>query len=234
MHKNNHNQDSNNSSSGLTPLRVWDLPTRLFHWSLVTAFIGLIVTGNIGNMVWHARLGYFILSLLLFRFVWGFVGGHWSRFRQFTYSPMSVLRYLGGRAEPEHKVGHNPLAMFSVYALFLALSVQLMTGLGSSNEIDFEGPLTKWISYETVERLTDYHQEIGKFILIALVVLHLLALLFYRLVKRQKLIKAMITGDKELDAHYTLQQSFDNRKTRLFALTVYAFCAAVTYILSGM
>ena len=228
------NAGQNEVKTSTKSLRVWDLPTRVFHWSLALSFIALVVTGNMGNMVWHARLGFFILSLLLFRIVWGFAGGHWSRFSQFIYSPMSVLRYVSGRGEPEHKVGHNPLAMFSVFALFFLLGLQVVSGLGSSNEVDFEGPLTKWISYDTVALFTNYHQEVGKLILIALVVLHLLALLYYRLVKRQKLVKSMLTGDKEVDAAYPYQQSFDNRKTRFFALTIYAFCAAFTYVLSGM
>jgi len=91
-------------------VRVWDLPTRLFHWALVACVIGQIVTANVGGnwMNWHLRLGYTVLTLLLFRLVWGFVGGHWSRFSSFLYGPTTVLNYLRGRARPEHRVGHNP------------------------------------------------------------------------------------------------------------------------------
>ena len=77
-------------------IRVWDLPTRLFHWLLAACVIGLVVSGKIGGaaIVWHARLGYAVLALLLFRVVWGFAGGHWSRFGSFLYGPSSVIGYL--------------------------------------------------------------------------------------------------------------------------------------------
>ena len=77
-------------------IRVWDLPTRLFHWALAACVVGLVVTANVGGnwMTWHGRLGYTVLSLLLFRIVWGFIGGHWSRFGSFAYGPSSVLAYL--------------------------------------------------------------------------------------------------------------------------------------------
>ena len=91
-------------------IRVWDLPTRLFHWALVACIVGLTVTGYTGGgaMEWHARIGYAVLTLLLFRLVWGLVGGHWSRFSNFIYSPRSVMDYLRGRAHPDHLIGHNP------------------------------------------------------------------------------------------------------------------------------
>ena len=86
-----------------TTTRVWDLPTRLFHWSLTACVAGLAVTGYIGGgtMSWHARIGYAVLTLLLFRLLWGVVGGHWSRFSSFVYSPRSMVAYLRGQAHPE-------------------------------------------------------------------------------------------------------------------------------------
>ena len=92
-------------------IRVWDLPTRLFHWLLALCVVGLVVTGKVGGaaMDWHARLGYAVLALLLFRLAWGFIGGHWSRFATFLYAPRSVGAYLAGRGHPDHLVGHNPL-----------------------------------------------------------------------------------------------------------------------------
>ena len=85
------------AARGATRTRVWDLPTRLFHWALAAAVIGQLVTGLAGIMEWHFRVGYAVLSLLLFRLVWGFVGGRWSRFAAFIYSPGSVMAYLRGR-----------------------------------------------------------------------------------------------------------------------------------------
>ena len=103
----------------LRTVRVWDLPTRLFHWTLALCALGLFVTGKIGGeaMPWHARLGYTVGSLLLFRVAWGVVGGHWSRFASFTHSPRVILNYLRGRPAAELPIGHSPLGSASVYAL---------------------------------------------------------------------------------------------------------------------
>ena len=92
-------------------VRVWDLPTRLFHWALVVCIVGLVTTAQIGGnaMEWHFRFGYSVLTLLLFRLVWGFVGGHWSRFSSFLYSPASLLRYIRGQEDGVQPLGHSPL-----------------------------------------------------------------------------------------------------------------------------
>ena len=97
----------------LTPVRVWDLPTRVFHWLLASCVIASIVSAQIGGnaLVWHFRLGYVVFTLLAFRILWGLVGGHWSRFASFVYAPATVARYVRGeRRAGEHvDVGHNPL-----------------------------------------------------------------------------------------------------------------------------
>src|SRR5512133_1633527 len=100
-------------------VRVWDLPTRCFHWALVLCLVALLTTAQIGGdaMAWHFRSGYAVLSLLLFRLIWGVVGGKWSRFSSFLYAPAAVLAYLQGRGRPEHSIGHNPLGAASVFAL---------------------------------------------------------------------------------------------------------------------
>ena len=97
-------------------VRVWDLPTRVFHWSLVFFFAGLVLTGEVGGqaMVWHFRFGYSVLSLLLFRLIWGFVGGRWSRFSAFIAGPATILRYARGEGTAQQSVGHNPLGALSV------------------------------------------------------------------------------------------------------------------------
>ena len=88
------------ASGPVAPTRVWDLPTRLFHWALAVAVIGMIGTGLNGAMEWHFRIGYSVMALLLFRLLWGFVGGRWSRFGAFVYGPGSLAAYLRGRAHP--------------------------------------------------------------------------------------------------------------------------------------
>jgi cytochrome b len=210
-------------------VRVWDLPTRLFHWGLALCVIGLIITGNVGGnaMVWHGRLGYAVLTLLLFRLTWGVVGGHWSRFGNFLYGPASIVAYLRGQSRPEHHVGHNPLGMFSVLALLLILLAQVGSGLFADDEIAFTGPLAGLVSGDWVGQATSYHKKVGKLILIALVALHLGAIAFYKLVKKQNLVRPMIVGDKAVQT--AVPESRDNARTRLLALVLLLLCAAAVY-----
>lgn len=207
-------------------IRVWDLPTRLFHWLLAACVIGLVITGSVGGnwMNWHLRLGYAVLTLLLFRLVWGFIGGHWSRFANFLYAPSSVVAYLRGRARPEHSVGHSPLGALSVFALLLILAAQVGTGLMSDDEIAFFGPLVRFVSGDTVAMATGYHKNVGKFIVMALVLLHVAAILFYRLVKKQRLVHPMVVGDKQLALN--APSARDTGLTRVLALVVLGMCGA--------
>lgn len=210
-------------------LRVWDLPTRLFHWLLALLVVGLLVTGNVGGnwMNWHFRFGYAVLSLLLFRLVWGFAGGHWSRFAQFVYGPRTTWAYLRGQGTDQETTGHNPLGALSVLALLLVLFAQVSTGLMSDDEISFFGPLTAFVSGDTVSLATRYHKNVGKFVVLALVVLHILAIVFYRIARRQNLVGPMITGDKSVQA--ILPASRDSTSTRLGALLIWLACAALVY-----
>lgn len=212
-------------------IRVWDLPTRLFHWLLVACVIGLVVTANIGGdwMNWHLRLGYAVLTLLLFRLVWGFIGGHWSRFASFVYAPSTLVAHLRGQGRPEHQVGHSPLGALSVFALLLILLLQVGTGLVSDDEIAFFGPLARLVSSDTASAATAYHTSLGKLLVLAWVVLHVLAILYYKLAKKQGLVRAMVVGDKSL--HAPAPGTRDTAGTRLMALVVLVLCgAAVTWL----
>lgn len=215
-------------------VRVWDLPTRLFHWALAACVIASIITANLGGnwMAWHGRLGYAVLSLLLFRIVWGFVGGHWSRFGNFLYGPASMLAYLRGRARPEHQVGHNPVGMLSVFALITILLLQVSTGLFSDDEIAFTGPLVSLVSGETVSQATSYHKSVGKLILIVLVSLHVLAILFYKWVKKENLVRPMVLGDKQVPV--PVPSARDTGASRVLALGVWALCSGVVYWIVGL
>ena len=208
-------------------VRVWDLPTRLFHWLLVACVAGLIVTGYTGGawMDWHARIGYAVLTLLLFRIAWGFVGGHWSQFRAFLYHPGSVLAYLRGRAHPDHLVGHNPLGAGSVFAMLLVLLAQVATGLVGDDEIAFTGPLNRFVSTSKGLAATWYHKAVGQWLLVGLIVLHLGAIAFYRLRKRQDLVRPMIVGDKELAA--PAPASRDDLASRAVAFVIAVLAAAL-------
>lgn len=212
----------------LIKVRVWDLPTRIFHWALVAGVIGLAISGTIGGnaMVWHFRFAYAVLTLLLFRIVWGLVGGRWSRFGAFIYSPQSVFNYLRGRGKPEHSVGHSPIGAGSVFAMLGVLLAQVGTGLLSDDEIAFAGPLTRFVSNATVSLATNYHKNIGKWILLALVLLHIAAIVVY-LWRKHNLVGAMLHGDKELVAR--VPPSRDDAASRTAALVVLAACAGLVY-----
>jgi cytochrome b len=215
-------------------LRVWDLPTRVFHWLLAFCVISALISGEVGGdaLAWHLRLGYCIISLLLFRVVWGFIGGHWSRFKQFLYSPLTIIRYLRGNHQPEHEVGHNPLGSLSVWGLLLILGAQVATGLMSDDEIATQGPLVKFISGATSSLATNYHKHWGKVIIIVLVLSHIAAILFYLFKKKQNLITPMLKGDKALEqkgVEASLPASKDQltqRITALFIFTAIAFAVA--------
>ncbi len=178
-------------------LKVWDLPTRVFHWALLLAVVGSAYSVWVSNdMVWHARFGYTVLALCLFRLVWGVVGGHWSRFATFIPSWQASRQYLSSQ-ENKVSLGHNPLGSWSVYALLIFLLLQVASGLGSDDDIGFNGPLAPLLSSSWVSWLTAYHVDVGRWVLIALIALHVLAVLFYTLVKRQGLIQTMWHGIRE-------------------------------------
>ena len=210
-------------------VRIWDLPTRLFHWLLALCVIGLVTTAQLGYMEWHFRLGYAVLTLLIFHLIWGLFGGRWSRFTAFIYSPASLWRYLCGRGDPSHDVGHTPTGALSVFALLLLLLAQVGTGLFSDDEIAASGPLSHLASGKLVSLATWYHSEVGKRVLIVLLLLHILAILYYLWRKRQNLVRPMLTGDKEL-THPT-PASRDDARSRLLAIVLLLLSAAAVALL---
>ncbi len=183
-------------------VRVWDLPTRAFHWLLAATVIGSIVTAKIGGnaLVWHMRLGLLALALLAFRLIWGFIGGYWSRFASFLYAPGSVLAYLRGDSGPQGRwdVGHSPLGALSVFALLVLLMAQVATGLVADDEIATTGPLNRFVESALALKATSWHKSFGQYLIITLVVLHIAAVLFYLLKKQRNLIGPMWHGDKAL------------------------------------
>ncbi|MFZ2738768.1 MAG: cytochrome b/b6 domain-containing protein [Burkholderiaceae bacterium] len=213
----------------LPALRVWDLPTRIFHWTLSVCVIGLFISAKMGGaaMAWHFYLGYSVLTLLLFRLLWGVFGGYWSRFSTFLYSPLTLLRFLQGQRRPEYQVGHSPLGALSVWALLGFLAVQVGTGLVSDDEIANSGPLSRFVSNAVVNLATWYHKEAGQFILLGLVLLHLLAVTFYTLKKRQKLVASMIHGHKQVSVK--LPASRDDTASRLLSVFLLLSCAALVF-----
>lgn len=177
-------------------IRLWDLPTRLFHWLLAGLVVASFVSGKIGGnaMDWHGKFGLAILGLLAFRLVWGFAGSTYARFVSFLPTPAKVLAYLRGQWRG---VGHNPLGAFSVFGLLLVLAIQVGTGLFGNDDIAFRGPLYELIGKDLSDRLTGLH-KLSVNVLIALVTLHIVAIAFYVRVKKDDLIRPMLTGWKEV------------------------------------
>ena len=217
-----------------TKIRVWDLPTRIFHWALVLCVIGSVTTAQIGGgaMTWHFRCGYAILSLLLFRLVWGVIGGQWSRFNAFIYTPKVTWAFVRGQTKAEHSIGHSPTGALSVLALLAVLFAQVFSGLTSDDEITSAGPLVSFVSGTWVSNATWYHANVGKLILLGLIALHVAAILFYQVAKRQNLVRPMLDGDK--DVAVPAPASKDTFTTRAMALAILMACSLLVAWIAGL
>jgi len=180
-------------------LKIWDLPTRVFHWLLVLSFIAAYVTNWLGvsYFTYHLWAGYFVIILLVFRILWGVVGTHHAQFVNFVRHPIESVTYALHLTKGKAKSypGHNPLGALMVLTLLLVLLLQAVTGLFANDEIFNIGPLYGYISHELSLKLTAVHKELFYWILGA-VGIHVGAVFFYVFVKRENLIKAMITGKK--------------------------------------
>lgn len=222
------NPTSSPPSTALVRVRIWDLPTRLFHWLLALAVSGAVVSAKIGGnaMVWHSRLGLAVLALLAFRLVWGLVGGHWSRFVSFVHGPGALMRHLRGQPRPDEHLdaGHSPTGALSVLALLALVALQLGTGLISDDEIAFTGPLYAWVDSELALKATSWHRSWGQWLLLGMIGLHLAAILFYRL-RGTDLVRPMLGGDKLLPAK--VPASRDDLRARALALAIVAAAVAL-------
>lgn len=172
--------------------RVWDLPVRLFHWLLVASVVFAYVSGKLGgNLIdWHGRAGFLIVGLVVFRILWGFVGTPTARFATFVRGPAAIRAYLKGEWRG---VGHNPVGAFSVLALLALVGAQAATGLFTNDDIAYQGPFADWAGKELSDSFHSWHAWLQNGLL-ALVVLHVAAIAFYLRVKKQNLVKPMITG----------------------------------------
>ena len=179
-------------------VKVWDIPTRLFHWGMLCLLGGLWWTAESGEMEWHQLLAYSLMILLAMRLLWGFIGSDTARFSHFVRSPKTVFNYL--KQTKQHgisaSVGHNPIGGYMVVALISLVSLQLMSGLFATDEIFTEGPLYSSVSNETAVWLTWLHKKNFDLILI-LAAIHILAVGVH-MVKGDKIIMAMFSGYKRL------------------------------------
>jgi len=210
---------------------VWDLPLRMFHWMLALLVTVSIVSAHIGGnaMQIHLRSGYTILTLVLFRILWGFFGGTHARFASFVRGPATAIAYLNSlrRQNAGRHLGHNPAGGWSVISMLAVLLIQAGTGLFSNDDIATEGPLAKLVSKDWSDRITAIH-EINVVVLYVLIGLHLAAIAFYFFRKRDNLVVPMFTGFKEADAPGEAAQTAGNT---WLAAALLAACAGSVYLL---
>lgn len=226
--------DSQPTGETTHEVQVWDIGVRLFHWGLVTLVIAAVVTVKIGGnaIPYHSYCGYGILTLVLFRILWGFAGGTNARFFSFITGPGTVIVYLKTMFKRDHHGGngsthgHNPMGALSVLAMLAALLFQAVSGLFVNDDILFEGPLYAWVGKDLSDKITGWHKFNEK-IIILLVVTHLAAIFFYLFYKRDNLISPMVTGVKKVTGKVTAIRP----GSAALAAVLLAVSAAAVYLL---
>ena len=216
--------------SELAKVRVWDVPVRVFHW-LLLALIGFSWwSGDQGNewMEYHGWSGYAILTLVLFRIAWGFVGSEPARFAHFVRSPRVSYAYLRSvlQRQPKAYLGHNPLGGWMILSLLLVLLVQALTGLFGNDDDAYEAPLAHWLHHSTSSLITTLHAY-NFDLLLGLIGVHVVAVLTHQFLRRDDMIKAMFTGVKTGVAGATAGRMVPNWR----ALVLLAVMAALVYAL---
>lgn len=183
--------------------QVWDLPVRLFHWTLVAGVLASYVTSRLGPEYFrlHLAAGYLVTVLVAFRLLWGLFGTRHARFTSFVRGPRAVWQYSASllRGRPARHAGHNPLGALMVLALLAALFVQAASGLFSNDEIFNTGPLYAWVSEAFSLQLTAVHKLLFNWIAAAILI-HVLAILVHRLLTKENLARAMWSGRKPAHA----------------------------------
>ena len=217
------------AQAATSSIRVWDLPTRLFHWLLVLLIVSAYFTRNYladPTLYWHRINGYAVLTLVLFRLLWGFVGSSTARFAAFFPRPGAIYRYAVGlvRRRRLHYLGHNPLGSLLILTMLLAVAAQAGTGLFTSDDTLAQGPLYDHAPAWITSRAESYHAK-GFWIIAALAAVHIAANLLYQFGFKDRLITAMITGDKPA-ADYV-----DAGETRPATLGRAALCLAIALAL---
>ncbi len=212
---------------------VWDGFVRAFHWSLVLLFTFSAITGKVGGgwIKWHMYSGYAILVLVLFRLVWGFVGGEFARFTSFVAGPVSAIRFALGllKAGSQHVISHNPVGGWMVVVLLLLLATQAGFGLISDDEIATTGPLARYVSTEMSLKAMSWHRLLGD-VLLALVAVHIAAVLFHVFVKKEGLIRAMLTGNKSLPPALAEQAQTARKASHTVGFVVLSLAVAAVVV----
>ncbi|MBB1318714.1 cytochrome b/b6 domain-containing protein [Shewanella sp. SR43-4] len=174
-------------------IKVWDFPTRFFHWAMVSLVGGLWWTAEIGEMQWHQILAYLLMTLIIFRLIWGFIGSDTAKFTHFFVAPKKVIAYAKAQPKPK-SIGHNPLGGYMVILLLSIIMLQLISGLFATDDIFTEGPLMYLVSSDTAGWLTWLHKTNFNIIL-AMAAIHIIAVVVH-VAKGDNILKAMFSGYK--------------------------------------
>ena len=208
-------------------VRVWDLPTRLFHWLLINGLVLMYLTAITGKMRWHLYIGLFLFGLMIFRILWGFLGSQSARFKDFVKGQKEIKRYIKGQLCENEQPGHNPLSALMVIILMTLVSLQIISGLLASNlKARFSGQLLQLIP----ERIIPFAQKahiVLFWVLLGFSVIHIVGIVLHRLVKKQNLFTPMITGYKKI-AGATPELKFAPRG---LALVLSIATVAIVYLL---
>ena len=212
------------------PTRIWDFPVRLTHWAFVLIIPAMWFTGEEHMWDWHIRLGLLLLALLVFRIVWGFLGTDTARFASFVKGPQAIVAYLRGSKDESATKGHNPLGALSVLALLGVMLVQVGLGLFSGDPYDgATGPLNGLVGVMTADWITETHEAFF-YVVLAMIAVHLAAIIFYTAAKKQNLVGPMLSGKGAKSAEVT-----DNSRAswaKVLVALVIAF-AVVSWVWSG-
>lgn len=211
---------------------VWDLPVRIFHWTLLLAIVGAFITNQLGVVYfrYHLWFGYTVLVLVAFRLVWGLIGTRHARFWNFVRGPVTTVRYTRDllRGRDVHYAGHNPLGALMVVVLLGAIFAQAATGLFGNDEIFNVGPLYGYVTNELSLELTSVHRQLFYW-LAGAAAIHILAVLAHWLFKRENLVAAMITGRKPRH-HLNAVDIVQSSRTWLAVLLVAVVAVGLAWI----
>ena len=208
-------------------VRVWDLPTRLFHWLLVNGLVLMYLTAITGKMRWHLYIGLFLFGLIIFRILWGFLGSQSARFKDFVKGQKEIRRYLKGHMSENEQPGHNPVSALMSIALMALVSLQIISGMLASNlKARFSGHLVQLIPDSIIPFAQKAHSVLF-WILLGFSVVHIVGIVLHGLIKKQNLFTPMITGYKKI-AGATPELKFAPRG---LALVLSIATVAIVYLL---
>lgn len=220
----------NSPNPAARSIKVWDIYTRLFHWTLGIAILVCFIAEDQDEMEIHTTSGIVVLGLVAFRLFWGIIGPRTVQFHRFIRGPQTIIAYIRNSKAPQFQpmIGHSPIGALSVIALLVLVGVQAVTGLFASDDIYTEGPLVKFVSSDFGALASEIH-EANSNLLLAMIGLHVAAVLYYRFITRDNLILPMITGNKQISSGDAMQAEPIRGRNPLLAMSIIAAAAALAY-----